>query len=250
MTSKINTYNESNLHNTLKTMYAINNDGKTEVKKNGYIYDVVTKNDEIFEIQTANLSKLLPKILTTLKNGLKITVVYPLIITKTIYLYDTDGKLIYKRKSPKKGNIYNLFDELTGIYPALLNKNFTLEVLEITMKEERIRTPEPVQAKNNKRHFKRNWYKNNKKLEDILSTKKYNNANDYLSLLPTNLPAEFCAKDLKTLFSTNKAYPKDVQKKSNLIIWVFSHMELISFTQIKNRNHYYKISNCFQSKKN
>lgn len=246
MALKINTYNESNLHNTLKTMYAVNYEGKTELKKNGYIYDVITKKDEIYEIQTANLSKLLPKLLSTLENGYKITVVYPLIITKTIILYDTDGNIIYKRKSPKKGNIYNLFDELTGIYPVLLNKNFTLEVLEITMKEERIKTTQPIQTKNNRRRFKKDWYKTNKKLEDILSTKRFNTSDDYISLLPENLPETFCAKDLKTLFSTNNKYPKEAHNKSNLILWVLSHMEIITFTEIKNRNRYYKITNLSQ----
>ena len=68
MPAGINVYNESSLHNTLKAYYAVTKDGKMELKLDGYIYDVVTDDGEIYEIQTKNLSKLLPKIMTTLEN--------------------------------------------------------------------------------------------------------------------------------------------------------------------------------------
>ena len=58
----INTYNESSLHKTLKTLYASENGFQTEVKKDGYIYDILDAEGNAIEIQTKNLSKLLPKI--------------------------------------------------------------------------------------------------------------------------------------------------------------------------------------------
>ena len=241
MPTKINIYNESSLHNTLKTFYSVTKNGKTEVKLHNYIYDVVTENGEIFEIQTRNLSKLLPKIMTTLENGIKITVVHPIIVEKTIILYDDDGNILSKRKSPKKQSIYSIFDELTGIYPVLLDKNFTLEILEIKMIEERKRTTEPVQSNNNKRHFKRNWIKTNKRLEDIVKTIQFKTSNDYLSLLPTNLPKTFCAKTLLNTFQAAKTFPVEAAKKAHLILWVLSRMELIEFIEIKNRSRYYSI---------
>ena len=74
--------------------------------------------------------------------------------TKTIITTDCDNNIISKRKSPKKGNIYDLFSELTGIYPILLNENFTLEILEINMSEIRIKTDELVQSQNKKTGWK------------------------------------------------------------------------------------------------
>ena len=96
----INTYNESSLHKTLKTLYASENGFQTEVKKDGYIYDILDADGNAIEIQTKHLSKLLPKIKKTIKRGKKITVVHPLAVQKTITLTDTEGKIIAKRKSP------------------------------------------------------------------------------------------------------------------------------------------------------
>lgn len=243
MTRIINTYNESNLHNTLKTLYAANYNGKTEINTDGFIYDVITQNNEIIEIQTANLAKLLPKILSTLEKNKKITVVHPIINTKTIITYDESGKQLSKRKSPKKENIYNLFKELTGIYPVLLSENFTLEVIEISMTEERIKYTEPIQSQNNRRRFKKNWKKINKKLNEILLIRKFKTKEDYLNLLPSDLPNYFCAKDLQTAFKKNNTYPSSATKQAHLILWVYSRMEIIEFIEIKNRSRFYKISN-------
>ena len=112
----INIQNESSLHNTLKLYYANRNSGLTEVEKEGHIYDIVGKDDQIIEIQTKNLCALENKIKDTLEKKYKITIVYPLVITNRIYFTDEEGKLVSKRKSPKKGNIYDIFDELTKIY--------------------------------------------------------------------------------------------------------------------------------------
>ena len=57
------TLNESKLHNSLKILYQEIYDGQTEVEQDGHIYDIVSKNGNIIEIQTKNLAKLLPKIL-------------------------------------------------------------------------------------------------------------------------------------------------------------------------------------------
>lgn len=60
------TINESNLHHSLKVLYSEIYQGKTEVEQDGYIYDIVSKNGNIIEIQTKNLSKLLNKIQSTI----------------------------------------------------------------------------------------------------------------------------------------------------------------------------------------
>ena len=245
ISKNINTYNESSLHNTLKLLYSENSHGQTEIEENGFIYDIVTESSDIIEIQTKNLSKLLPKIMATLDCGKKIRVVYPLVITKRIVLYSKDGKILSNRKSPKKNSIYDLFDELTGIYPVLLNKNFTLEVLEISLIEERIKTEEAVNSKNQRRRFKKDWIKSNKRLEEILNTRIFSSKEDYLDLLPVDLPGIFCAKDLENCLR-NKNYPQNAYKNAHLILWVLSRMELIELSEKpeaapKTRARYYRI---------
>ena len=147
------TLNESSLHNTLKNYYTIQTNGKTEVKLHNHIYDIYTETNQVIEIQTQNLAKILPKILDTLEKNIKVKVVFPLVTEKRIIVTDEKQNIISKRKSPKKNCIYQLFSELTGFYPALLHKNFTLEVLLTHITEERIKTDKPVQSKNNRRRF-------------------------------------------------------------------------------------------------
>jgi len=236
----INTYNESSLHKSLKTLYANEYNGDTEVELFGHIYDIAACKT-VIEIQTGNLSKLLPKILDTLDHGYKVIVVYPLISEKWIRTSDKTGKTLSCRKSPVKKSIYSLFDEITGLYPVLLNPNFTLEVPEVHIYEERLTQEEPVQTLNKRRRFKKNWIKSGKTLKEILQTKTFNKKEDYLSLIPEKTLPEFCAKDITNELKQNKELPSSAAKKAHIMLWVLRHMELIEETTVKNRSHYYKV---------
>lgn len=237
---RFSTLNESKLHKTLKKIYSEIYDGKTEVELYGYIYDIVTENKNIIEIQTKNLAKLLPKILDTIEKGHNIKIVHPIVIKKSIEMYSSDGTIISIRKSPKTGAIYDIFWELTGIYSVLLNKHFSLEIVEIDMIEERIMTEKPVQSKNGKRRFKKDWIKSDKRLDKIIDTRHFDEKKDFLDLLPKNLPQEFCAKDIKNKLKESKLSSR-ILNNANLIIWVFNKMELIEYTTTKNRFRYYKL---------
>ena len=238
--SDFSTLKESSLHSTLKKIYAYQNDGQTEVELNNHIYDIVTKENEIIEIQNQNLNHLLPKIKDTIEKGMKIKVVHPVIVTKHIELYDKDKNLIKRTKSPVKGCIYSIFKELKGIYPVLLEKSFTLEVPFITITETRIQEDLPVQSENKLRRFKRNWNKQNKKLNEILESRTFKCREDYLSLLPSELPQEFYSKDLEKALKEAKM-PARIYKNANLILWVFHKMKLIELTKTEKRRKYYKI---------
>ncbi len=232
--SSINTYNESSLHNTLKIFYAEKFGGETEVECEGHIFDILCDDGHVIEIQTKNLSKLASKIKDALDKGHKVTLVYPLVYRTRIISTDEQGKLVSNRLSPKKGCIYDIFRELTGLTDILLNKKFTLEVITINMIEHRIRTQEPVQTSNKSRRFKRNWIKVNKRLDEILETRTFHKKKDYLSLLPENLPEEFCAKDISKANSSLARY-------AHLILWVLVRIPLIEQTRTQNKSRYYKI---------
>ena len=64
----INTYNESSLHKTLKKLYSLENSYQTEVKKDGFVFDIISDKNEIIEIQTQSIEKLIPKIEYAIKN--------------------------------------------------------------------------------------------------------------------------------------------------------------------------------------
>lgn len=238
---EFSTLNESDLHKSLKILYSETQEGITEVSRDGYIYDIVTNSNEIIEIQTKNLSKLLPKILNTIESGYNVKLVHPVVISKRIDLYSQNGTLIYSRKSPKKGSLYTLFDELTGIYPVLLNPKFSLDVIEINMIEERLKLDEKVQSKNKQRRFRKDWIKTNKKLDKILNIRTFKSKEDYLKLLPEGLNKNFCAKDLAIKFENNKIISNKILNYSHLILWVFLHMNIIEYIETKERRKYYKI---------
>ncbi len=226
----INTYNESDLHNTLKRMYTATYGGKTEVDTGIYICDVVTDKDEIIEIQTGNLGKLYQKIKSLLETH-KVTLVYPLAVERIIDLKDESGNQISRRKSPKRPDMYSLFNELTGIYPLLLEPDFKLEVLSVSITEHRVRTPEPVQLANKSRRFRKNWYKTGKSLNEIRGRKTFSTKEDYLSLLPPSLGESFCANDLAAA---------GAGKNARIMLWVLRKMNLVVFDEKRGRNNYYK----------
>ena len=238
--SNFSILNESSLHNTLKKLYAYQTDGETEVEKYGHIYDIITKDGEIIEIQNKNLKQIFPKIKDTLEKGLKIKVVHPVVITKKIELKDKDGNIIKKSRSSKKGSVYDVFREAAGIYPVLFEKNFTLEVPEINITEIRVQEESLVQSKNNRRRYKKDWNKINKKLDEINKIHTFKSPEDYLSLLPSSLAEEFCAKDIAKGLKEEKLYPARIYNNSNLIIWFFKKVQLITETKTENKSHYYK----------
>ena len=96
-----------------------------------------------------------------------VTVVYPLVTQKYIQTEDEQGKIIRKRKSPVKKNIYSVFRELTSLCPFLLKRNFYLHVVEVSVTEKRTATKEKVQSANGRRHFLRDWIKTGKNLDSI-----------------------------------------------------------------------------------
>lgn len=241
----INTYNESSLHKTLKNLYSLNEGDKTEIQQDGHIYDILSKDGTVIEIQTANLSKLFPKITDALSKNHRCIIVHPIAIKKQILLLDTNGNKISCRKSPKTNSIYSMFKELTGIYPLLMQKQLSLKILLISMTEIRTKTEEPVQTLNKKRRFKKNWIKTDKKLNEIHETITFSSYKDYLNLLPDTLPESFTSLDLRNALKQNKKLPSSAASMANIMIWVLCKMELILRTGTKNKFYTYKINDDF-----
>ena len=241
----INTYNETELHKTLKEMYAKKYDGKMEVQENDVICDILCDDSEktVIEIQTKGLYKLLPKLLK-LKDNHKIRVVHPLVTEFRIELYDEEGKLISRRRSPKRLSMIDIYEELMGIYPLLGEPWFTLEVIPVSCTERRIRTKEPVQLANKSRRFKRNWYKTGRKLDSMQESVTFSNLASYIDILPEKVQlfrdgTPFCAKDL---------YEAGCGKHNYRILWVLKKAEAVEFAFKKGKTSYYRFIEAVRSK--
>ena len=238
----INTLKESSLHKSLKLLYSLDEGARTEVEIGKKIYDIVESDGSVIEVQTQNLSKLLPKAQLILDSGKRFKIVHPIAVEKTIKLYAQDGRLISQRKSPKKESIYSLFKELTRLFPLLLHSNFTLDVLLITMTEVRLRTAAVVQSENKRRRFKRNWLKTDKILESIIETKVFSEKDDYLALLPETLPLTFSVKDLKETLKKLRVVPASAANFASLMVWVLKRMDLIEEAEGKGRSKSYRVT--------
>ncbi len=244
----INTYNESDLHRSLKKLYALEYNGKTEVPVENWICDIVSKSGDIIEIQTANISKLTEKTRALLSAGKKVRIVHPIITEKYIETYAPNGDMLSRRKSPASQTIYAILRNLTGIYPLLLEKDFALEVLYVSVTEERRKTSTPVQLVNKSRRFLKDWIPQEKKLEKILRKECYKTKEDYAALIPLTLEDKFTIPDLqKAIFA--KDWGKDLSKsnrakaasQARLLVWLFTRMNIIEECGKQSRSKVYRI---------
>lgn len=220
----INTLNESNLHKSLKLLYAAQHDGQMEQSVDNWICDVVAADGEIIEIQTNTLSALRKKAEDLLKKRRRLRIVAPMVAQKTIVT--NDNGTIRKRKSPKKESLYSFLRNLTGMCSVLAEENCTLEIVAVHIVEERVALETPAQSKNRRRRFLRPWLKTGKSLESIQHTYVFNTRQDYISLLPQGLPDIFSASTVKeTLLSQGTVISLD---NARLLIWLLHKMNILT----------------------
>ncbi|MCL2129932.1 MAG: hypothetical protein FWH35_06215 [Treponema sp.] len=139
MTTKnpaIGTMKESSLHRSLKFEYS-GWEGHTETLAGSYVCDGRTKKGELIEVQTGSFGPLKEKAKKlTIKNKLRI--IHPIIAQKFIELYSVEGALLHKRKSPKKGSIWDLFNALIYAPELPLLKNLAIELAVVDVMEKRV----------------------------------------------------------------------------------------------------------------
>jgi len=133
---KIGTYKESSLHRSLKFRYSGDN-GSVEESAGSFVCDACTSEGELIEVQTGSLGPLKEKAKSLCKKN-KLRIIHPIIIQKTIELYDTEGQLLHRRKSPRKGSAWDLFNALLYAPELPLLKNLTIELAVIDVIEKRI----------------------------------------------------------------------------------------------------------------
>lgn len=134
-TDTIGTLRERSLHARLKRLYSEPGD-KVEEKIAGYWVDIA-RGEDVIEIQTGSFGSMKRK-LTELLAGRSVRIVHPVAQEKWITRFKADGETVAsRRKSPKRGTAYDLFDELVSFPHFFLNPNFSVEV--VLVKEEELR---------------------------------------------------------------------------------------------------------------
>jgi len=133
----IGTKNESTLHRKLKFQYA-GPGGKTEAAVGDFVADGINALGEYIEVQTGSFAPLKKKIKEFSSLG-KVRIIHPIAVTKRIEVYNKKGKLLYRRKSPKKGTPWNIFDALLHAPELPLSKNVTIELAMLDVTEKRVK---------------------------------------------------------------------------------------------------------------
>lgn len=184
---KVGTLNEKPLHAALKEWYARPSD-RFEVPVEGFIVDIV-RGDLLIEIQTRNFAAIKRK-MSVLTASHPVRLVYPIAREKWIVKLAKDGgSRSSRRKSPKRGAIEQVFEELVSFPKLLSSPNFSVDVLFI--QEEEIRRYDGSRG-----WRRRGWVTHERQLLQVMSQRFLGTPRDMRALLPSTLVEPFTTADL------------------------------------------------------
>jgi len=207
----IGTRNEMSLHAALKEHYRRPGD-IVEGKIGNYIIDLVQK-DRLVEIQTGNFSALKNKFEELLKKH-SIHLVYPIPKERyLVYVAPRTGELLNRRKSPKKGTVYDLFSELIRIPHLICHPRLTIEAVLIS--EEELRCDDG----------RGSWRRRgvsilDRRLVEVKESSVFAKPADFLAVLPQDLATPFTNKNLAAAVGITASQARKVNytlKKADLI---------------------------------
>jgi len=185
--SGIGSLNEKPLHASLKEWYARPGD-RFEVPVAGYVIDIV-RDDLLLELQTSNFAAIKSKLMDLVCEH-RVRLIYPIAQEKWIVKLakDNSGRET-RRKSPKRGQVEDLFWEMVSFPQLLANPRFSLEVLLI--REEEVRRYE-----GRRKWRRRGWVVEERRLLGVVNQRLFEEPADWRALLPESLGESFTTSDL------------------------------------------------------
>ncbi len=221
----IGSLNESTLHAAVKEWYARPGD-RFEVKVNGSIIDIV-RGPLLVEIQTSNFSALGRK-MEKLIDHHKIKVIYPIPRYKWITRVTEKGKILGKHRSPKIGNVLDVFDELLHIPELVNHPNFSLELLMVDVEE--FRCPDG----------KGSWRRKgvsikDRRLSQVIESVELNRIQDFLRFIPDSLNSPFTNNDFSRVAGVS-VY------QARRITYTMHHMGLLEVVGRDKRTLLYQVA--------
>ncbi len=190
-TKGINLYAEYSLHDALKRYYA-GSGGRLEVDIDGRIADAVRADGEIIEVQTKGLWAIQAKVASWADAGRRVRVVRPITVLRRIERRSEAGELLSSRKSPKKEDFWDLFEELVRT-PLLIGRDeISLEFISIAATEERRVLSCPVRRGRHLRDYKTV----DRRLDELYSSRVLSGRQSWLDLLPQDPPPPWTSASL------------------------------------------------------
>lgn len=219
----IGTLNERSLHAALKD-YLTQPGDEQEVKLDGYFIDIV-RGEELIEIQTGGFFPLKRKLAKLLENHV-VHLYHPIAMRKWIVRVDKEDEFIIKRKSPRKGNVFDVFDELLSLRSVVLHPNLWLHLMLIEVEE--------VWRDDGKGSWrKKYWSISDRRLVGVNDEVVLHTGEDFLGLLPESLPEPFTNADLMT-------HAKCRKRLAGKATYALREMGLIEKVGVQNRYHLFE----------
>jgi hypothetical protein len=185
--SGIGQLRERGLHAALKAWYARPGD-QLEARVGGYVVDI-TRGNLLIEIQTGSFAAVRDKLLA-LTAAYAVRLVYPIAVAKWIVHIDAEtGEVKSRRKSPRRGQLADLFDELVYLPTLMQQPNLSLEVTLVHADE--------LRCADGRGSWRRQGVSIvDHALVEVLDQALFESPRDLLRLLPEALPEPFTNREL------------------------------------------------------
>ncbi len=178
---------ETSLHRQLKSFYAT--DDQKEIALDRYRIDAIDEAGRLVEVQCAGLAAIRDKIRRLLKSH-EVVVVKPIVARKVIVKRKRkNGRIVSRRRSPTRGTVIDLFDELVHFCTVFPHENLTLELAFVEIEEHRL----PPR----RRSWRKQYRVEDRVLLEVLDRVQLNEATDLNGLFQSGLPSQpFTTRDL------------------------------------------------------
>lgn len=193
----IGTLGEKTLHSVLK-YYLEPCDDFHEVAVGRYVADIM-RDGCITEIQTRGFNLLRAKLSFFLKEH-PVTVVHPIAAAREYYIIDSEsGETSAKKKSPKKGSIYDAFPELYKIKMLLCSDNLYFHFILLDVTEYRCTAEK---SRRNRKGIQRVDRIPSRIADEVFIDGK----EDFKKLIPEGLPSPFTSRDFAAAIKRTRSH--------------------------------------------
>ncbi len=176
---------ERSLHRQLKQRYGPEVGGRSEVVVGDFRIDAIAPDGRLIEIQAGPLGRLRGK-LGRLLPSCAVGVVKPVVVGRRIVRRDRrTGAELGARRSPKRGSVVDVFDELVALARIFPDPNLRLDVLAVEVDEVRVA-----------RRRRPGYEVVDQILTGIVRAVRLREGDDLWALLPAGLPARFTTAEL------------------------------------------------------
>ena len=174
----------------------------------------IRRGDRLIEIQTGSFGAMGRK-LDRLLTEYRIELVHPVAVAT--YLHKPGAR---PRKSPRKGGLYSVLDELVSIPTLLDHPNLILDVLLVTVDKHQV--PDPAA-----RRGRGGWRTVDKRLREVTGHHRFEDTADLVGLLPDDLPDRFTTVDI----ASGSGMPRDAAQKLAYCLRALDRITLVDRTR-------------------